>query len=560
MTEPRSDHWSPIRSAAPRLLLVLLLLAAPTAGAHAVFGSSKPAPDSQVEVGLTRIEVTLTEDVILEFSGLEVTDLQGADWVAGPTAQGSGANILTVETRPLADGVYVIAWKGLSADTHTTRGQFLIAAGNATLTQRSGSQTDTTEAPGGGTRDALGRAVFYAGLMVALGLPFFFLAVDRERDAPRIALLVTSALALAAALGGVLNLQGLSARTEVPLASLAWSKGGIYLTLRALFIAAAGLVLLAAAWMSTHARRALLMVSVLLALSALASTTLGSHAASVSEARTLAMASDSVHLLVGAVWVGGVVAFCFAMIGSDSARGVLLITRFSPLAMGSVALILATGTYASIRFVKKWDLLFSERYGQLVLAKLALVVVLVAFGALHQRVVKKRLAATGATPRSFRRLLGVEAGVMALVVIAAGALATTNPPQEAVEIDPTPLVFEVENKTKMTHVILQVSPNPVTIGVQTVRVYLHPLTAAPVPNNTRVQLKIWEEGEEEPETTMTPDKTGFGEWTTKAGHFTAPGTWQVKVVFQRPDEGYHRFTFQVPVTLPGQPPAAESTR
>lgn len=561
MIGPRSGPASPIRRAAPRLLLsaLLLTLAAPLASAHAVFGSSDPAPDSQVDVGLDRITVTVTEDAILEFSGLTITDLRATDWANGPTEHGSADNVLTLKTRPLQDGIYVVEWKVLSADTHTTRGQFLFAVGNATLTTRAGASTDVTEPPGGGPRDAAGRGAFYAGLLVAVGMPLFFLLVDRERDASRIALLVASTLALLGAFGGFVNLQGLSARTEVAIDALAFSKGGLYLTLRALFLAVAGVALLASAWLAGRARRGFLALAILIALASLATTTLGSHSASVSTDRTLAMASDLVHLLGGAVWVGGVVAFCFAMVGTDSARGALLISRFSPLAMGSVALILATGTYASIRFVKTWDFLISETYGRLVLAKIALVLVLIAFGALHQRLMQKRLANAGSSPRAFRRLLGVEAGVMALVVIAAGALATTSPPQEKVEVDPTPLVLELTNQTSLTHVIVQISPNPVTIGVQTIRVYLHPLTAAPVPNNTIVQLKVWPDGEREPETAFNPDKTGFGEWTTKAGHFTSPGTWHVKVQYQRPDEGFKRFTFDVPVALPGQPPGGNNS-
>lgn len=551
MIIPRSGRF-PIHSAAPRALLFFLLLTTlPIASAHAVFGSSDPAPDSQVDVGLTTITVTVTEDVILELSGLEVTDLQGNDWTDGPTEHGDADNVMTIRTRPLQDGIYVIGWKALSADTHTTRGQFLIASGNATLTTRSGASTDVTEPPGGGTRDAIGRATFYLGLIVVAGTPFFFLVIDRERPPGRIALLVVAALGLAGAIGAVVNLQGLAERTGVGLAAIAASRGGIYLALRSLFVALGALTLAIAAW--TSPRRALLALASAFGLAALVSTSLGSHAASVSSAREITIAADAIHLLVASVWLGGVAGFLLASPGRDRATLAKLVVRFSHFAMWSVALILLTGAYASVRFVRSWDALWTERYGQLVLAKIALVLVLVGFGAFNQRVVHPHLLRERVTPSFFRRVVALEAGVMALVLLAAGTLATTSPPQDEVEVDRTPLVLELENKTDVTHVVLQISPNPVTIGVQTIRVYLHPLTAAPVPNSTIVQLKVWQDGEEEPETSFNPDKTGFGEWTTKAGHFTAPGTWHVKVLYQRPDEGFKKFTFDVPVALPGQP-------
>lgn len=540
----------PIRAAAPPALLLILLIA-PLAGAHAVFSESDPAPDTQNPVGVTRVTVTLTEDVILDFSDLDVQDLQGNDWTAGVATHGERNNVLTVSTRALADGLYLITWKALSVDTHTTRGQFLVAVGNATLTHRSGSQTEETQAPGGGAQDSIGRAAYYAGLFAALGVPIFFLAIDRARDAPRGALATAGALALLGVGGALVNLLNLAARTETSLAHVAPSRGGVYLTLRGLFLLLAGIALLASIAWRGRLRRVGLALAVVLAMGALLSTSLGSHSASVTESRSITIASDLLHLLMAGVWVGGVLALLFAARGRDASEIARLIARFSPLAISSVLIVLATGTWASVVFVRRLDALWTEPYGRLVLLKIVLLAALVAFGAIHQRVVAPRLLRNASTTNGFRKLLAVEAVVMLAVVGAAGALATTSPPQDEVEIDRTPLVLELDNSTSMSHVILQVSPNPVQVGVQTIHVYLHPLTRDPVPNSTVLQMRLWPQGSEKPEDVITPEKTSLGEWTLRGSHFTTPGTWNVEIIFQRPDEGFRRVNFEVPVEPAG---------
>lgn len=527
-------------------------MAAPVAGAHAVFQSSDPAPDSTIPTGAATITVVVTEDVNAEYSTLEVADLNGTSVAAGAT-EFPQPNTYLVRTRALDDGIYVVTWKALSADTHTTRGSFLLAAGNATLRYASGAIDETPQDAGGGPRDGVARAAFYAGLMVALGLPLFFLLVDRERDPPRAALVAGTAFALVGSAGAVVNLQGLAERTAVPLLTLATTSAGVYLAGRAGFLALAGIGLLLMTLLPPARRSGPAGAAVVFALAALVATSLGSHAASVSTSRGLSIGMDMVHLLVAAVWLGGVAGFLFALPSATSEHAARMVTRFSPLAMGSVAVILATGVYAGLRFIPSLDDLWTEPYGRLVALKALLLLPLIGLGAYNQRVARPKLKA-GATPRLLRRAVAVEAGVMALVLLAAGVLATTSPPQAGPDLATrTPLIFEAENRTDVTHVVLQVTPNPVVIGVQTLTVYLHPLTPDPVPNSTIVQLKIWHENETAPDVTIEPEKTGIGEWTTRGGHFTQAGKWNVQVLYQRPDEGFRKFTFQVPVQNPAQP-------
>lgn len=289
--------------------------------------------------------------------------------------------------------------------------------------------------------------------------------------------------------------------------------------------------------------------------SAAIATALGSHAASSPENATLLIAADAVHLLMAAVWVGGIVAFLVVALRRDAPSLARLVMRFSPLAIASVVLLLATGTLASaahmpcvteggpVACVRAAP---TEPYTRLVLLKVALMAPLIALGAYNQQRVGPRLARNEFTPGAFRRVLALEAILMTVVVVAAGVLAASPPPPDAAERGPpASLFFEQDNVTEKSHVILQVSPNPVTVGVQTLTVAVHPLGAR-LPNGTLVALKVWAATDAEPDETLNPEKVSPNEWEITDGLFTTPGEWNVLVIVQRPDE-YAKLTFTVPV-------------
>lgn len=543
----RSAHGRRLR-AAPFFLLALLALV-PLASAHAVYESSNPPADAQAPVGVTSVSVKLTEDVILDYSKVEVEDLQQNDVTTSKTTYASGTkDTLQVETKPLQDGIYVVNWVALSSDTHSTRGTFLFAVGNATLTTRSGGTTLTQEPPGGTTLDGFARAGYYAGVLTIGGAALFVLFVARE-EPRRSLVLALGALGLLAGAGGLIVLNDLAGRADAALAGIAATSVGRFVAARALLAAAAGIILVAT---PRRAWRAGFMLAGTLAFAALACTSLASHAASVSDQRDLAIATDVLHLAMGSVWVGGVTAFLAYAPGRGPSETARLVRAFSPYAMTSVAILLLTGTLASLRFIPAWPALWTTTYGRFILAKIALLVVLAGFGAWNQRFLEPRLRAeTPTAARRFRASLALEAGFMVLVLLAAGGLTAATPPQKDVVIDRTPLVFERSNSTKLTHVVLTIQPNPVTVGSQRIFVALHPLSAAPISNKTIVQLKIWGPNETEPDVTLDPPQTNPNEWGLKGGYFTSAGTWHVMVLFERPDEGFKKFTFDVPVQLPG---------
>lgn len=152
------------------------------------------------------------------------------------------------------------------------------------------------------------------------------------------------------------------------------------------------------------------------ALAALVPPLLAGHAASAQSHR-LAQVALVLHVLGAALWIGGLGALALSRVPAAAAR-------FSPLALGCAATVTASGLLSAWLRLPGWPGL-TGGYGALLLLKSALLVVLVAAGALHRARALPDLSAGDAA--GFRRLATVEAGVMAVVVGVAAALSRTPP-------------------------------------------------------------------------------------------------------------------------------------
>lgn len=546
------------RRALPLLALALLVVLATGARAHATLESSAPAVDGNAPAGLAVVELRFTEGVERQYTDANVFDLNGTSFRAGAVEfDDADRRVIRLPTQPLPDGIYSVSWQTLSVDTHTLRGQFLFSVGNATLVP-AGAVTEHDHAGDGEmshvSAEGVTRAVFFGGLFVAFGAPLFDLAFDHERGRlSRPLQRATGVLALVGAIAGVLSfwyfvdraaIDWRLALTTVAGKSLAWRSG---------LLAVAAALALAAGWVAQGRQRALAGATVAVAFAAIVATSMGSHAAAVEEARTLAIVADAAHLAMAGVWIGGVVAFALIASGRTPRELGLIVARFSPVAVLSVAVVLATGTYASVRHMSAWSDLWSDPYGRLVALKALLIVPLVAMGAYNKIAVGPGLLTGRLDVARFSRVVEVEALLMVAIVVLAGNLSTTPPPAE---LDAAPGAtaaepFFAEEETRTTHVVLYIAPGPTpVVGHQRFNVQLHPLTPTPVPNATVVALRFAAPGESVGEEVVYPQKVTPGDWRLEGGYLTTPGTWKVHVVMQRPDE-YKELVFEVPVAAPG---------
>jgi methionine-rich copper-binding protein CopC len=96
-------------------------LAAPAFG-HAFLQHATPGAGDALTRAPRQISLEFSEPLNAAFSGLTVTDGAGKDVTAAAPAVDGAA--LKVALKPLAPGVYSVAWHAVSVDTHRTEGAY----------------------------------------------------------------------------------------------------------------------------------------------------------------------------------------------------------------------------------------------------------------------------------------------------------------------------------------------------------------------------------------------------------------------------------------------------
>jgi copper transport protein len=398
---------------APRVrTLVLLLLAAACAllagagpaSAHAAVTGSDPGQGAVVDKAPARITLTFSEQVALSDDSLRVLDPEGKRVDTAEPANVSGTTYAVPLHSGLPDGTYTVAYQVVSADSHPVAGAytFSIGAPSKTSVSVSGQSTDDGVV---GWLYGFGRYVSYAGFIVMAGGAAFVLACWRRGSGVRPVqrFVVSGWVALTASTLALLLLRGsFTGSGKVSdifdlslLGQVLQTKSGAALVSRLLLLAAAALFI--AVLFGAYDKRedvqekrdltfGLSIGGVVVAAGLAASWAMSEHA-SVGLQAGIAMPVDVLHLLAVAAWLGGLGALLVALYRApaDTPVDAPAVRRFSQVAFGSLLALIATGTYQSWRQLGSWSAFTDTRYGQLLLAKIALVVVLVGVAWISRR-------------------------------------------------------------------------------------------------------------------------------------------------------------------------------
>ncbi|MGK5695032.1 copper resistance CopC/CopD family protein [Streptomyces sp. URMC 128] len=433
---------------APRLRTVVLLLLAAAcallagagpAFAHAAVTGSDPAQGAVVDKAPARISLTFSEQVAMSGDSLRVLDPEGKRVDAGEPSNVSGTTYAVRLHSGLPDGTYTVAYQVVSADSHPVAGAytFSIGAPSKTSVSVSGQSADDGLV---GWLYGFGRYVSYAGFIVLAGGAAFVLACWPRGSGVRPVqrFVVSGWLALTAATLALLLLRGsFTGSGKVAdvfdlslLGQVLQTKTGAALVSRLLLLAAAALFI--AVLFGAYDKRedpqekrdltfGLAIGGVVVAAGLAASWAMSEHA-SVGLQAGIAMPVDVLHLLAVAAWLGGLGALLVALYRApaDAPVDASAVRRFSRVAFGSVLALIATGTYQSWRQLGSWSAFTDTRYGQLLLAKIALVAVLVGVAWISRRWTGRLAETVPAAEREKTRV-----GAMADASTRAGADAAT---------------------------------------------------------------------------------------------------------------------------------------
>jgi copper transport protein len=389
-----------------------LLAGAAPAAAHAALTDSNPKDGAVLATAPKDVTLRFSEQVALGEDAIRVLDPSGKRADTGETLDLSAGNVVKYGIalhRGLPDGTYTVAWQAVSADSHPVSGAFTFSIG---APSESTVALPSQEAGGGavGVLYGIARYAAYAGFIVLVGGAAFVLACWRRGAAerPMQRLVVRGWLTLAAAtllmlllrapytgsgeLSGIFDLTALKAVLA--------TKTGAALVSRLLLLGAAALFV--AVLFGAYARKSAeqgaeeddedsshkdltfgLSLGGGVVAAGIAATWAMSEHASTGLQPGVAMPVDVLHMLAVAAWLGGLAALLVALHRSP-ALDRTAVRKFSRLAFGSVVVLAVTGLYQSWRQVGTWQALVETTYGQLLMAKVALVLIMVG-GAWYSR-------------------------------------------------------------------------------------------------------------------------------------------------------------------------------
>lgn len=512
-------------------LLVLLVPAAP-ASAHATLVSSSPEDGAVVAEAPREVELTFDEPVRLAADGLALFDASGE-----PVEVSGRSEDAVVTARPgaLTDGSYVLTWRVVSADGHPI-------AGSLTFSVGAPSPSVAAPQPPGSSPASLTRvlsavtALYYLALLLAAGLVAFLTVLlpgDVRADGARRRLIATARIAATVATAAVWAM--------LPLTLVYRAGGGLGLLLSptrwgptgALDQVVALLTTLALALVAARlgapggTDRRLVQAA---AAAALVLPALVGHTRAV-EPQLALVVLDALHLVAGSVWLGGLtgLALTLSAVAGRPRLAASLLARFSAVAAGCLAVLVAAGAVLTWRIVGSWSGLVGTDYGRALLVKVALVALVAGLAAWNRFALLPRTGADGGFEAG-RRAVGVvrrtvvaEVGLLVAVLAVTGVLVNRSP-NTAVESVPSGRTGTQQATLGELRVLGTLTPG--RPGANVLRVQVQDSTGEPVETELAPTVRVGSATLDLGETALASVDAG-----TFQADLTLPsaGTWEVQV-------------------------------
>jgi putative copper resistance protein D len=187
-----------------------------------------------------------------------------------------------------------------------------------------------------------------------------------------------------------------------------------------------------------------------LATLALALASGSSHAAALTSGTVQAVAFDVMHLLTTGIWAGALLPLALLLRAASRGNGaearayaVRTARRFSRAALIAMLLLMASGVMNAIVQVESVAGLAGTTHGRLLLAKVAVLILILVLAAVN----RTRILPSVATPSAMRRLavfVRVEAILAFGLLMLAAAMTLSTPARHAESVWPFPLRFSLD--------------------------------------------------------------------------------------------------------------------
>jgi copper transport protein len=521
--------------AAIATFVLSLALLGGIADAHANYVRSNPASDARLVKQPTEVRIEFSEPPDPRGSEIQVLDAAtGRRHDRGTVTVSGDANGLRVAVEPISDGGYVVAWTATSAvDGHTTKGSFAFVVGSGPLPT---PPPVPNAAPPPNPLEIVGRALSYAGIALGLGTAFFVLfvapaGVDPRRESGLLALagafIVAGSLALTLDQGAKLPPRlgaMLAARAFAGLVLAAVAITPRLALMRPVGALAGGGVLTIGPFATFRPRR---MIALAAGIAAAMTATLVSHATALGSLKSMAL--DFVHVLSVSVWTGGVVALLWCVLlatadkTAEDARALgTTVWRFSVTALVATGLLITAGVLQAFDRLVLINDLYETPYGIALAAKIVLVLVALAIGAVNLLRWGPRLRAGIQARTALVRDTLAETAIFVVIIVAASFLTAFAPPAQ-----PSAAAYDQTQHVAGLRLEMLVASSGPGRNTYVLRVHqgLAPVTGAEKVA-FRFTMLVHDMGEQE----LVATERVPGEYVADGSPTAMPGTWRIQTI------------------------------
>ncbi len=584
------------------------------AEAHGVQVSSSPAPNSQISESPGEIAVSFSEEIEPAVTTIQLWD-QSAKQVPLPVPEFSsdGMSMTVAVPDELGSGIYTVIWRNLSTvDAHTWAGSFPFTVlgpnGEVPAGSVPASLQDLAKPPSGGpsSLDSAARWIVLLGGAVMLGggaYVMFIVHPATHRLSPetsalllrlsRTILITTTLIAIFFVLQGSLlqlisqadKLGGLGKTDEL----LRDTRSGHYLIARqGLLVIALGSVFLVSRLQNGRGQIVALGALLLSSIGVLLTLSLVSHAAA-SDGSVWTTTADFLHLAAASLWIGMLVHIGLSMPRwLDELKGVprtlfaaQSFRRFSLVAATAVAVLMASGVVSALVQFTSWSELWNTSYGWALIAKIALMMPLLAMAGLNAFFIGRRVEvaglqlaggaddASGPALQPVERLqrvlantVRVEAVLAIALLVSVAILTQLEPPRAAAEAQDlraavpattSPAKIDlgyIQKNAEVEGLIMVMRITPGKIGQNKFEVGLGSEFGG-VGEIQDVRLDFENKTSSTGQSRLELPLAGSARFETTAANLSLPGDWTVTAIVRRRGVDDVSATFNVPIATEG---------
>ena len=543
----------------------------PLAYGHPFLLDSEPSQGQNAAVGTTQIITHYSEAVEINFSELKIYDSNGNQVDNRDTAYYNAESSLVITTSPLEDGVYTIASKVLSkVDGHLVHAAIIFGVGDVQIDAsllESQEQSETTFIPESIARfpGLVGQTIVLGGIIASIVI----WSTGQTRFKEQIALIETSFKAKFSKVIGfgiiavfasnfiMLGVQTWRLETS-PLDVIQTTFGHTWLTRMILTIILIGIWFWIERKNQVSIKTQLPMLVFALAL--IATTTMMGHGASTELVPPIIL--DYVHNLLSSIWIGGVIFLGFVVLPSITKLDgtvrdkitISLIPRFSAMIIISLGILIITGPTLLWFLDSNVSSLTDSTYGKLIMLKIAIASVMIAFGGFYQirfiQQAKKDLKSTSVF-KKLKRPLRFEAGLgIALLAVVALLVNSSLPAGEIQSVSAEQGMTGYESSLFSENARFDVTVAPVGIGVNQIDVIVSGLDDQPLSDISSLKIKVSNPSRSiaSIEAEVAENKIAGQDIFTKYSAeptFSFAGIWQIELEAQRTENANESVLFDV---------------